>query len=90
MMDSERAANLLAKYVAGELTPDEKEEMEWELHINPSLKDTLKALQGLHAFPSGSRTGEEAEMLERGLSRFRSRQSALPLYEDGRPAARME
>ena len=82
MMDPERAAILLAKYVADELSPAEREELDLAFRANPGLRDALAVLQGLHAVPPGLRAGEEAEMLERGLSRLRALRSDLPFHEE--------
>jgi len=69
-MDQDRMDVLLARYLAGELTPEESEELEWAMLANPSLRVTLQVLQRLREMPKGESTAEEREMMERGLGRI--------------------
>lgn len=61
---------LLARYLAGELSPEENEEFEWAVLANPVLRDTLQTLQRMREISSGGSAAEEGEMLERGLRRL--------------------
>lgn len=75
-MDQDRMDVLLAKYLAGELSPEENEELEWAVLANPALRVTLQVLQRMREMPPGGSTAEEREMLERGLQRI-TRQPAV-------------
>ncbi|HVV05589.1 MAG TPA: FecR domain-containing protein [Puia sp.] len=70
-MDQDRIDVLLAKHLAGELTPEENEELEWALLANPALRVTLQVLQRMREMPRGGSIAEEREMMERGLARLR-------------------
>lgn len=61
---------LLARYLAGELTPEESEELEWAMLANPALRVTLQVLQRMRETPKGGSAAEENEMMERGLERI--------------------
>lgn len=70
-MDQERAYLLLAKYLAGEATVEEREELEWAFLANPNLRQLEEHLSGLrHAPPKGISSEEEQAMLQRGLERI--------------------
>ncbi|MDO6430667.1 DUF4974 domain-containing protein [Flavitalea sp. BT771] len=68
-MDQDRTDVLLAKYLAGELSPEENEELEWAMLANPALRVTLQVLQRMRQLPAGS-AKEEQEAMERGLQRI--------------------
>ena len=62
---------MLSKYLAGEASADELEELEWAFRANPDLRKTLETLQGLkQAPPKGLTAEEEQKLLEKGLGRF--------------------
>ncbi|HEY8968870.1 MAG TPA: FecR domain-containing protein [Puia sp.] len=69
-MDQDRIDVLLARHLAGELTPEENEELEWAMLANPALRVTLQMLQRMRETPKGASAGEEQEALERGLGRI--------------------
>lgn len=86
---------LLAKYLAGELSPEENEELEWAVLANPALRVTLQVLQRMQEMPPGGSAAEEREMLERGMQRI-TRQpavadqpSAVIPHQDGGSVRRM-
>jgi len=66
-MDQDRIDVLLARYLAGELTPEEHEELEWAMLANPALRVTLQVLQRMREVPKGGSIAEEREMMESGL-----------------------
>jgi transmembrane sensor len=71
-MDQERISVLLARYVAGEATAEELEELEWALLSNPELRKMVAALpESQRVPPKGISPDEERQMLERGLEHFR-------------------
>jgi transmembrane sensor len=71
-MDQDRTSVLLARYVAGEATAEELEELEWALLSNPELRKIVAALpESQRVPPKGISPDEEREMLERGLEHFR-------------------
>src|ERR1700730_10100787 len=84
-MDQDRMDVLFAKYLAGELSPEENEEWEWAVLANPSLRVTLQVLQRMREMPFGGTAAEEQEMLERGLQRIMN--DTAPVYQD--PADRL-
>ncbi len=61
---------LLAGYLAGELSPEESEELEWAILANPALRVTLQVLKRMKELPSNEGAAEEKEQMERGLKRF--------------------
>lgn len=70
-MDQERAYLLLAKYLAGEATAEEREELEWAMLANPDLRQMEEQLSALRqAPPKGVMPEEELAMLQRGLDRI--------------------
>src|SRR6185312_10080128 len=70
-MDQERAYLLLAKYLAGEATAEEREELEWALHADPDLRRMEEHLSALRqAPPKGITSEEEQAMLQNGLDRI--------------------
>jgi len=70
-MDQERTWILLSKYLAGEASSDELEELEWAFRTNPDLRRTMETLQGLKRTPPKGLTAEEEQkLLEKGLERF--------------------
>jgi transmembrane sensor len=71
-MDQDRTSVLLARYVAGEATAEELEELEWALLSNPELRKMVTALpESQRVPPKGISPDEERRMLERGLEYFR-------------------
>jgi len=70
-MDQDRMDVLLARYLAGELTPEENEELEWAMLANPAMRVTLQVLQRMRETPKGGSAEEENGMMERGLARLR-------------------
>jgi transmembrane sensor len=71
-MDHDRTSVLLARYVAGEATAEELEELEWALLSNPELRKMVAALpESQRVPPKGISPDEERQMLERGLEHFR-------------------
>ncbi|MBN8850460.1 MAG: hypothetical protein BGO55_31885 [Sphingobacteriales bacterium 50-39] len=77
-MDQDRMDVLLARYLAGELTPEENEELEWAMLANPALRETLQLLQRMREAPRGGSAAEESEMMERGLARIMDEPVAKP------------
>jgi transmembrane sensor len=76
-MDQERIFSLWARYLAGEATPKEIEELEWAFQANPELRRVAELLTGTRQSPpKGSSVEQEQQMLERGLQRFK--QPPLP------------
>jgi len=72
-MDQERLVVLLSKYVAGETTWEEKEELELAFLAEPGLRYTLELILALKQKPpQGLSPAEEQEMLEKGLQRFKT------------------
>jgi len=70
-MDQDRIGILLARYMAGELTSEEEEELEWNLLSNPRLREILQTLRDMREQPAaGLSTDEEQALLEKGLRRF--------------------
>jgi len=70
-MDQERTWILLSKYLAGEASADELEELEWAFRANPDMVKTLETLQHLRQSPAKGLTAEdEQKLLEKGLERF--------------------
>src|SRR5258707_773456 len=78
-MDQDRIAVLMANYLAGELSPEENEELEWAILANPALGDTLKTLQRMQELPPAGSSAAEQEMLERGLRRLRALDEPVPV-----------
>jgi ferric-dicitrate binding protein FerR (iron transport regulator) len=71
-MDQDRIGYLLAKYLAGELTTQEEEELEWNKLANPRLKDAIQFLLSMREQPpAGMTADEEQAMLERGLQQWK-------------------
>jgi transmembrane sensor len=71
-MDQDRAYLLLAKYIAGEATAEELEELEWAFVANPDLRRLAGLLPELKQVPSkGVSPEEEKQMLERGWERLK-------------------
>jgi ferric-dicitrate binding protein FerR (iron transport regulator) len=79
-MDQDRTDVLMAKYLAGELSPEENEELEWAMLANPTLRVTLQVLQRMRQVP-GESTREEQDMMVRGLERLRGMREPAPVYE---------
>src|ERR1700743_977618 len=70
-MDQDRTLILLAKYVAGEASTEELEELEWALLARPDLRRMAAVLQGLRQTPPKSISAEEEQqMLENGLKKM--------------------
>src|SRR5580693_7954063 len=71
-MDQERTHLLLVKYVAGEATAEELEELEWAFVANPELRRLAGLLSELKQVPPKSVSSEEEQqMLERGWERLK-------------------
>jgi len=75
-MDQDRTEVLMAKYLAGELSPEENEELEWAMLANPALRVTLQVLQRMRQQPAGN-TQEEQDALQRGLRRIKEEPPTL-------------
>jgi len=72
-MDQERLAVLLSKYVAGETSWEEVEELELAFLAEPGLRNTLELILALKQKPpEGLSPAEEQEMMEKGLQRFKA------------------
>lgn len=69
---------LLARYLAGELSPEESEELEWAILANPALRVTLQVLKRMKELPLNEEAAEEKEQIEKGLKRFYEDTDALP------------
>lgn len=83
-MDQDRMDVLLSKYLAGELTPEENEELEWAILADPALRVTLQVLQRMREIPRGGSAAEEREMMERGLERILRGPAHEVMAEDAR------
>lgn len=71
-MDQDRIGYLLTKLLAGELTPQEEEELEWNKLSNPQFKDALQVLMSIRDRPrTGLSTDEEQDLLEKGLQQWK-------------------
>lgn len=67
-MDQDRIYLLLARYVAGETTDEEREELEWAFLAHPELRELAELLPGVErGAPKGVSSTEEHEMMLRGL-----------------------
>jgi len=88
-MDQDRMDVLLTKYLAGELSPEENEELEWAVLANPALRVTLQVLQRMREMPQGEGAAAEREMLEKGWQRLKKETSPerRPLQVEGEPGA---
>ena len=92
-MDQERTLTLLARYVAGEASPEEMEELEWAFLANPELRRLAALLPELRQSPpKGVTAEEEQQLLERGLERFAWRnapeqEKAAGIYANPAPPA---
>jgi len=79
-MDQDRTYLLLAKYIAGEATAEEREELEWAFLADPELRKLAEQLPDIkQVSPKGLTPDEERSMLERGLERIRREEGAAPL-----------
>ena len=79
-MDQDRTYLLLAKYIAGEATAEEREELEWAFLANPELRKLAEHLPDIQQVsPKGLSPEEEQRMLERGLERMRREEEAAPV-----------
>ena len=77
-MTDERITILLSRRIAGELTPEEAEELRLALEKDPGLQALLSAIDGLEGAPPGNIPAwEERQMLDRGLRQFRQRATGL-------------
>jgi transmembrane sensor len=92
-MDQERTLTLLARYVAGEASAEEMEELEWAFLANPELRRLAALLPELRQSPpKGVSAEEEQQLLERGLERFAWRnapeqEKAAMVYANPAPPA---
>lgn len=77
-MDQDRMDFLLARYLAGGLSPEESEELEWAMLANPALRVTLQVLARMKELPSAEGAAGEREMMERGLQRIYEEADAMP------------
>lgn len=89
-MDQDRMDVLLAKHLAGELSPEENEELEWAMLADPALRVTLQVLQRMRELPSGGTAAEEQKMLERGLQRLHGEEREKIKYQEIAEAAYQE
>ena len=71
MFDQDRIMIMLTKYVAGELTREEREELDWAMEADSGIKDMFHVILGLKEMPPGGLSAsEEQEALNRGLRRI--------------------
>lgn len=80
-MEQDRTYLLLAKYIAGEATDEEREELEWIFLAHPELRELAELLPGVQRGASqGVSSGEEEEMMQRGLDRImKPQEPVLPV-----------
>ena len=72
-MDQDRIGYLLGRYLAGELTSEELEELEWNKLSNPRLVEVIRVLLSIRDQPqAGLSADEEQAMLEKGLQQWKS------------------
>jgi len=77
-MTDDRITILLARRLAGELTPEEAEELRLALEQDPMLLALSSAIDGVTDAPSaGTTEKEERQMLERGLRQWKQRATGL-------------
>jgi transmembrane sensor len=70
-MDQDKTYILLAKFIAGEATSEELEQLEWAFLANPELRRLAEQLPGWRQSPpKGVSTEEEQQLLQRGLQQF--------------------
>ncbi len=82
-MDQDRTLILLARYVAGEASAEELEELEWALLARPELRRMAVLLQGLRqAPPKGVSAEEEQQMLESGLKKIAGEKEKVIVEKD--------
>ena len=84
-MDQDRTLLLLSKFVAGEATPEEKEELEWAFLAEPALRQLAALLGGIKEMPPAGMTPEEEQaIMEKGLQRWKQPDTTGPLVPAGR------
>jgi len=72
-MDQDRIGYLLGRYLAGELTSEELEELEWNKLANPRIVEVIRVLLSIRDQPqTGLSAEEEQAMLEKGLQQWKS------------------
>ena len=72
-MDQERIGYLLTKLLAGELTSEEEEELEWNKLANPRISEVIRVLLAMRDQPpAGMSAADEQAMLEKGLNQWKS------------------
>jgi ferric-dicitrate binding protein FerR (iron transport regulator) len=80
-MDQDNNYILLTKFLSGEATPEELEQLEWAFLANPELRKMAELLPEFRLSPpKGVSTQEEEAMLQRGLQQFaRLKEKADPV-----------
>ncbi|HEY4287518.1 MAG TPA: FecR domain-containing protein [Puia sp.] len=72
-MDQDRIEYLLTKLLAGELTSEEEEELEWNKLANPRIMEVIRVLLSMRDQPpAGLSADDEQAMLEKGLQQWKS------------------
>ncbi len=72
-MDQDKIYILLARFIAGEATPEELEQLEWAFLANPELRKLAESLpEWRQSPPKGITSEEEQQLLQRGLQKFKS------------------
>ena len=72
-MDQDRIGYLLTKLLAGELTSEEEEELEWYKLANPRVMEVIRVLLSIRDQPpAGVSADDEQAMLEKGLQQWKS------------------
>jgi len=72
-MDQDRIGYLLGRYLAGELTSEELEELEWNKLANPRIVEVIRVLLSIRDQPQAGLSAEEEQaMLEKGLQQWKS------------------
>lgn len=78
MTDHDRMTLLLARHIAGELTPAEADELQRAMAEDPALQQLLSSIDGVsEAPPKGITAKEEDQLLEKGLRQMRQRIAGL-------------
>lgn len=78
MTDHDRITLLLARRIAGELTPAEADELQQAIAQDPGLQQLLSSIESVsEASPKGISAMEEDQLLEKGLRQLRQRIAGL-------------
>ncbi len=81
MSDYDRIAVLLARSIAGELIPEEAEELRLILEQDPVLQQLASAIEAVSDAPPKDITSKEEQMmLERGLRQWKQRTSGIHVF----------